>query len=57
MIPDQEREHVVEPDQPIEVPATPTRQGVIGHGVRYVLGIGLALVVIAFAIIYFINFW
>ena len=57
MIPDQQRENIAQADQPVEVPATPARQGAIGHGVRYVLGIGLALVVIAFAIIYFINFW
>jgi len=30
------------------------RQGVTGHNVRYVLGWGLAGIVLAFAIIYFI---
>jgi hypothetical protein len=45
-----------EPDHPTVVRATPARQGAAGLGVRYVLAIGLALVVIAFAIIYFTNF-
>jgi hypothetical protein len=57
MIPDQQREADAQVEQPIEVRATPARQGIGGQGVRYVLGIGLALVVIAFAIIYFTNFW
>jgi hypothetical protein len=55
MIPDQQREHAAT-HMPDEVPATPARQGVMGNGVRYVLAIGLVLVVIAFAIIYFVNF-
>jgi hypothetical protein len=54
MISDQQRETGV---PPIEVRAMKARRGVGGLGVRYVLGIGLALVVIAFAIIYFTNFW
>ncbi len=33
---------------------TRARQGVTGHGVRYVLGWGLAAVVIAFAIAYIV---
>jgi hypothetical protein len=33
-----------------------TRQGVTGHNVRYVLGFGLAGVVIAFIIIYIVFF-
>jgi hypothetical protein len=41
--------------QPV-VPAPRARQGVTGHNVRYVLGFGLAAVVVAFLIIYFINF-
>jgi len=36
-----------------ELPTTEARQGVTTGTVRYVLWIGLALVVIAFAIIYF----
>jgi hypothetical protein len=32
------------------------RQGVTGHHVRYVLGFGLAAVVIAFAVIYLVYF-
>jgi hypothetical protein len=35
---------------------TEARQGVTGHNVRYVLGFGLAAVIIAFAVIYFISF-
>jgi len=57
MSPDQQRAAVSESERPIVVQATPARQGAAGLGVRYVLGIGLALVVIAFAIIYFTNFW
>ena len=57
MTPDQQREAAAQPERPIELRATSARQGVGGQGVRYVLGIGLALVVIAFAIIYFTNFW
>lgn len=38
-----------------ELSTTKARQGVTGTGTRYVLWIGLALVVIAFAIVYF-NF-
>ncbi|HEX3943065.1 MAG TPA: hypothetical protein VHW69_03155 [Rhizomicrobium sp.] len=36
------------------VTATEARQGVTGTGTRYVLHISVALVVIAFAIIYFV---
>jgi hypothetical protein len=36
------------------VPAPRARQGVIGHNVRYVLGFGLAAVVVAFVIVYLI---
>jgi hypothetical protein len=32
------------------------REGVTGHNVRYVLGFGLAAIIIAFAVIYFIYF-
>jgi hypothetical protein len=35
---------------------TEARQGVTGHNVRYVLGFGLAAVIIAFAAIYFVYF-
>ena len=41
--------------QPV-VPAQRARQGVIGHNVRYVLGFGLAAIVIAFIIVYVIYF-
>jgi hypothetical protein len=40
-------------NQPI-VPATRARQGVTGHNVRYVLGFGIAAVVVAFVIVYII---
>jgi hypothetical protein len=53
MTADQQRETVA---QTTEIRASKARQAVGGLGVRYVLGIGLALVVIAFAIIYFTNF-
>jgi len=43
-------------DDASKLPATEARQGVtLGH-MRYVLGFSLALVVIAFAIIYFFYF-
>jgi len=32
------------------------RQGVTGHHVRYVLGVGLAAIVAVFAVIYFAYF-
>jgi hypothetical protein len=38
------------------VSKTEARQGVTGHNVRYVLGFGLAAIIIAFAAIYFIYF-
>jgi hypothetical protein len=37
-----------------QVTTTESRQGVTGTGTRYVLHISVALVVIAFAIIYFV---
>jgi hypothetical protein len=41
---------------PIVLDKVRARQGVTGHNVRYVLGFGLAAVIIAFAIILFFNF-
>jgi hypothetical protein len=38
------------------VSKTEARQGVTGHNVRYVLGFGLAAVIIAFAAIYIVYF-
>jgi hypothetical protein len=35
---------------------TEARQGVTGHNVRYVLGFGLAAVIIAFVILYVVYF-
>jgi hypothetical protein len=52
------------PDRPISGPTEPrtivatqqARQGVTGHNVRYVLGLGLAAVIVAFAVLYAIYF-
>ncbi|MGH6876732.1 MAG: hypothetical protein ACREHV_05050 [Rhizomicrobium sp.] len=44
-------------DKPKELRAVEARQGVASGYVRYVLGISLVLVIVAFAIIYFMNFW
>jgi hypothetical protein len=38
------------------VPTDEARQGVTGHNVRYVLGIGIAAAVVAFAALYVIYF-
>jgi hypothetical protein len=38
------------------VPAEQARQGVTGHNVRYVLGIGIAAAIVAFAALYVIYF-
>ena len=38
------------------VPAQQARQGVTGHNVRYVLGIGLAAAIVAFVVLYAIYF-
>jgi len=35
---------------------TEARQGVTGHNVRYVLGFGLAAIIIAFVILYVVYF-
>jgi hypothetical protein len=42
--------------RPVVENSTEARQGVTGHGVRYVLLISLAAVVLAFALIYAV-FW
>ena len=36
---------------PIEIDPVKARQGVTGHGVRYVLGYGLALAVLAMVLV------
>ena len=36
---------------PIELDPVKARQGITGHGVRYVLGYGLALAVVAMALV------
>ncbi|HEY3638836.1 MAG TPA: hypothetical protein VGK90_11865 [Rhizomicrobium sp.] len=46
----------VDTEHRTELRPTESRQAVTGVGLRYVLIVGLALVVIAFAIIYFLNF-
>lgn len=38
------------------LPAQEARQGTTGHNVRYVLGFGVAAIVIAFFIIYLVYF-
>jgi hypothetical protein len=38
------------------VPAQRARQGVTGHNVRHVLGVGLAAIVVGFAVVYIIYF-
>jgi len=38
------------------VPTQKARQGVTGHNVRYVLGVGLAAVIVVFGIIYLVYF-
>jgi hypothetical protein len=43
-------------DERIVVPTQQARQGVTGHNVRYVLGIGIAAVIVAFAVLYAIYF-
>jgi hypothetical protein len=43
------------PHTPV-VPAQKVRQGATGHNVRYVLGFGLAAVVIVFAAIWLVYF-
>lgn len=48
---------VLEPTEPRTVVATQqARQGVTGHNVRYVLGLGLAAVIVAFVVLYAIYF-
>jgi hypothetical protein len=43
-------------EQRTVVPTQEARQGVTGHNVRYVLGIGLAAVIVAFAVLYAFYF-
>jgi hypothetical protein len=38
------------------IPTQKARQGVTGHNVRYVLGLGLVAIIVAFAVIYAIYF-
>jgi hypothetical protein len=46
-----------EPGEPRTVlPAQQARQGAVGNNVRYVLGVGLAAIVIVFGIIYLVYF-
>ena len=43
-------------ETPVALDEAEARQGVTGHNVRYVLGFGLAAVVIAFAVILYFDF-
>jgi hypothetical protein len=43
-------------EQRTVVPTQQARQGVTGHNVRYVLGIGIAAAIVAFAVLYAIYF-
>jgi len=43
-------------EKPVVLDKNDARQAVTGHNVRYVLGFGLAGVIIAFAAIFFFNF-
>ncbi len=43
-------------EQRTVVPTQQARQGVTGHNVRYVLGIGTAAVVVAFVVLYALYF-
>lgn len=38
------------------IPASRARQGVTGHNVRFVLGFGIAAIVVAFLILYVVYF-
>ncbi len=42
--------------RPDDTQSSRVRQGVTGHNVRYMLGWGLAGIVISFAVLYFIFF-
>jgi hypothetical protein len=42
--------------RPVVETEVEARQGVTGHNVRYVLGWGLAGIVLAFVVIYFLNY-
>ena len=43
-------------EQRTVVPTQQARQGVTGHNMRYVLGISMAAVIVAFAVLYVIYF-
>jgi hypothetical protein len=43
-------------EQRTVVPTQQARQAVTGHNVRYVLGISMAAVIVAFAVLYVIYF-
>ncbi len=42
-------------DAPV-IPTSRARQGVTGHNVRYVLGFGIAAIVVAFFVLYLVYF-
>jgi hypothetical protein len=43
-------------EQHTVVPTQQARQGVTGHNVRYVLGIGIAAAIVAFVVLYALYF-
>jgi hypothetical protein len=43
-------------ETPLILDKVDARQGVTGHNVRYVLGFGLAAIIIAFAVILYFDF-
>jgi hypothetical protein len=52
----QDRPEQPQSEQRTVVPTQQARQGVTGHNVRYVLGIGIAAVIVAFVVLYAIYF-
>jgi hypothetical protein len=49
-------QHPAQSGERTVLPTQQARQGVTGHNVRYVLGIGLAAVIVAFVVLYAIYF-
>ncbi len=44
------------PDRPVVETEVQARQGVTGHNVRYVLGYGLAGIIVAFVVLYLLMY-
>jgi hypothetical protein len=51
-----ERQNWSDAEQRPVVPKVEARQAVTGHNVRYVLGFGVAAIIIAFVVIYLVYF-